>query len=211
MEHEDHLAMMTTHPLKTLLLVERGKLHIIATELDSTIWPINRYKFTRTLTPQKLNIAETDVSSLLGGMRCVVICYDLWMSKTTHEIFQWWNIKQVSMSEHIVIIITISTDREILAVPVGNIINQFSLGPKIVGITGDGGTNLSSVGTIPGGYLRGRNVPMYGENKMHVPWIRTQVTPAMYHQYVQYKIPTSVGKSIVPTKVGKKYRTYARI
>ena len=73
------------------------------------------------------------------------------------------------MSEHIVIIITISTDGEILAVPVGNIINQFSLGPKIVGITGDGGTNLSSVGTIPGGYLRGRNVPMYGENKMHVP------------------------------------------
>ena len=39
--------------------------------------------------------------------------------------------------------ITTSTDGEIISVPVGNVINKFSLGSKLVGITSDGGTNLA--------------------------------------------------------------------
>ena len=38
--------------------------------------------------------------------------------------------------------ITTSTDSEIIEVPVGNIINIFNLGSKLVDITSDGGTNL---------------------------------------------------------------------
>ena len=44
---------------------------------------------------------------------------------------------------HIGIPITTSTDGESLAVTVGNVINQFNLGPKLVGITSDGGNNLA--------------------------------------------------------------------
>ena len=39
--------------------------------------------------------------------------------------------------------ITASTDGGILAVLVSNVINQFSLGLKLVGITSDGRTNLA--------------------------------------------------------------------
>ena len=34
------------------------------------------------------------------------------------------------------------------------------------------------VGTIPGGYVCGHNLPMYIGNTTHVPQIRTQVAPA---------------------------------
>ena len=39
--------------------------------------------------------------------------------------------------------ITTSTDDDIIAVPVDNVFNQFSLGSKLVGITSDGGTDLA--------------------------------------------------------------------
>ena len=44
---------------------------------------------------------------------------------------------------HIGIPITTSTDGESLAVTVGNVINQFNLWSKLVGITSYGGTNLA--------------------------------------------------------------------
>ena len=34
------------------------------------------------------------------------------------------------------------------------------------------------VGTIPGGYLRGRPLHMYGRTTPHVPQVRTMVAPA---------------------------------
>ena len=34
-----------------------------------------------------------------------------------------------------------------------------------------------NVGTIPGGYVHGRPLPMYGVTKTHVPRIRTQDAP----------------------------------
>ena len=40
--------------------------------------------------------------------------------------------------------ITISTDGDSIAVPVGNVINQFDLVSKLVGITSDGRTNMST-------------------------------------------------------------------
>ena len=44
--------------------------------------------------------------------------------------------------DHIGIPITTSSYCKSLAVPVSNVINQFSLGSKLVGITSDCGTNL---------------------------------------------------------------------
>ena len=68
------------------------------------------------------------------------------MSKTKQDIF--------SMTKHytrehardfacIGVSITTSTDVESLSFLVSNVINQFSLGLKLVGITSDGGTNLA--------------------------------------------------------------------
>ena len=51
-------------------------------------------------------------------------------------------------NDHISIYITPSTDGESLAVPVSNVINQFNLGSKLVGITSDGGTNLATFKAI---------------------------------------------------------------
>ena len=48
----------------------------------------------------------------------------------------------VRENSHIEMPIKTSTDGEIIAVPVGNVINQFNLGSKLVGITSDVGTNL---------------------------------------------------------------------
>ena len=87
---------------------------------------------TRTLILQNLKKAETDVSSLLDG--------ELWMSKTTQEIFSMTahhTREHVREHAHIGTPITTSTDGESLAVPIGNVINQFNLESKLVGITSD--------------------------------------------------------------------------
>ena len=44
--------------------------------------------------------------------------------------------------------VTTSTDGYSLVVLVGNVINQFNLGLKLVGITSDGGTNLATCKAI---------------------------------------------------------------
>ena len=49
---------------------------------------------------------------------------------------------------HISIIITKSTNSEITADPVSNVINQFSLGLELVGINSDGRTNLARCKSI---------------------------------------------------------------
>ena len=88
MEHEYHLEMMMSHSYIPLPLVEGELFFSIILHLDPYIRLITRYKLTRTLIPQKLKKSETHVSSLIDGVHCVVISYDLWMSKTTHDIFQ---------------------------------------------------------------------------------------------------------------------------
>ena len=80
--------MMMSHAYTPLFLVEGESLFRIFTHLDPYIRTITRYKFTRTLIPQKLKKAETYISSFVNGLRFVVISYDLCMSKTTQEIFQ---------------------------------------------------------------------------------------------------------------------------
>ena len=98
-----------------------------------------------------MNKVETDVSLFLDGVRCVVIfcvvvSYDLWMSKTTQEIFsmtEHYTREYARGRDNIGMPITTSTDGESLAGPVSNVINQFSLGSKLVGITSDGETNLA--------------------------------------------------------------------
>ena len=88
MEHEYPLVIMIAHTYTPLPLVEGGSLRWVVNCLDLSIRSMNRYKFTRSLISQKLNKAEKEVSKFLDGVRCVVIYYDLWMSKTTQEFFQ---------------------------------------------------------------------------------------------------------------------------
>ena len=71
-----------------MLLVEGKLFRIMVTHFDPSIRPITRSKLTITLIYQKLNKADTDIYLLLGGVSCVVICYELWMSKTTQDTFQ---------------------------------------------------------------------------------------------------------------------------
>ena len=49
---------------------------------------------------------------------------------------------------HIGMTITTSNGGDILEVLVGNVINQFNLGSKIVGVTSDDGTNLATCKAI---------------------------------------------------------------
>ena len=81
------LVIMMEHAYIPLSLVEGEVFRRMVTQLDQSIRPITRSKSKRTLTPQKFNNSETDVSSLLYGVRCVVISYDLWMSKVAQDIF----------------------------------------------------------------------------------------------------------------------------
>ena len=78
---------MMEHAYIPLSLVEGEVFRRMVTQLDPSIRPITRSKSKRTLTPQKFNNSETDVSSLIYGVRCVVISYDLWMSKVAQDIF----------------------------------------------------------------------------------------------------------------------------
>ena len=123
----------------------------MVTHLDPSIQPITRSKFIRTLISQKLKKAETDASSLLNVVRCVFISYDLWMSKTKQDIFSMTtHYTRDHIREHarIRVTVTTSTDGKSLAVPVGNIINQFNLGSELVVINSDDKTNLVSCKAI---------------------------------------------------------------
>ena len=125
-EHEYHLVTMMAHAYTPLSLVEGESLRRMFTRLDSYIRPITRSKLTRTLISQKLKKAETDVPSLLYGVLCVVISYDLWMSKMTQDIFSMtshYTRYHARVKEHIGIPITTSTYGDSLAVTVGNVIN----------------------------------------------------------------------------------------
>ena len=113
--------------------------------------PITRSKLTRVLILQKLKKVETDVSSLIDVVFFAVISFYLYMSKTTQEIFSMrenYTQDHVRENAHIGMPIKTSTDYDIIAVPVGNLINQLNLGLKLVGITSDRGTNLVRYKTI---------------------------------------------------------------
>ena len=60
----------------------------------------------------------------------------------------YYTCDHVREHAHIGVPITKSTDGESLAIPVGNVINQFNLGSKLLGITSDGRTNLVTCKTI---------------------------------------------------------------
>ena len=80
-------------------------------------------------------------------MVCVVLSFPMNLGyPIRHMIFLMTaNYKREHFREHdhIRIPITKSTGGESLSVPVSNAIKQFNLGPKLVGITSDGRTNLS--------------------------------------------------------------------
>ena len=100
----------------------------------------------RTLIPHKSKKSETDVSSFLDGVHCVVISYDPWISNTTQDIFSITShYTRDNVREHaqIGMLITTSTDGESIKFPVSNVINQLSLGSELVGITSYDGTNLA--------------------------------------------------------------------
>ena len=68
------------------------------------------------------------------------------MSETALEFFSltaYYTREHVRESFRIGIPITKSTYCESLAVPVSNVIKQFSLGSKVLGMNSDGGTNLA--------------------------------------------------------------------
>ena len=151
MEHKNHLMMVMAHACTPLSLVEGESYLRIDTHLDPSTPPITSYKLTRTLIIQILNKAEKDVSSLLDGVRCVVISYDLWMSKMTQDILLMtanYTCDHVRKNAQIGRPITTSTDGDSLVVTVSNAINHFSLGSKLVCITSDGRTNLTSCKVI---------------------------------------------------------------
>ena len=68
------------------------------------------------------------------------------MSKMTQDIFsmtEHCTRDHVRNNSHIGMPIKTSTDGKSLTVPVGNVIKQFSLGSKVLGMNSDGGTNLA--------------------------------------------------------------------
>ena len=89
--------------------------------------------------------SETDVSSFVDGERCVVISYYPLMSKMAQDNFSmilYYTCDHVREHATIGIPITTSTYGGSISVMVGNVINQFGLGSKLVGVTRSGGTNL---------------------------------------------------------------------
>ena len=116
MDHKDHLVMIMSHAYTPLSLVEGEALHRMVTRIHPYIQPINRSRFTRSLFPHKIKKSETDVSTLLDGVCCVAISYDLWMLKTTRDFFQWRTISHVSMSGSIIALVCLSQHQHILRV-----------------------------------------------------------------------------------------------
>ena len=116
--------MMMAHSYTTVLLLKGELFHRMVAHLDLYITPINRSKFTRTIIPQKLKKAETDVSSLIDGVHCVVISYDLWMSNMTQVMFSMTkNYTRDYVRDNAQIGIPITTATDGIVYPVGNVIN----------------------------------------------------------------------------------------
>ena len=146
MQHENHLVMMLTHNYTHIFLLEGKAFLNMFTHLGPSIWPITRYKLTRTLIPQKLNTEETYVSSLRDGVR--FFCHFLWhldvqddtgdFSMTVH-----YKREHVRDNAHTRITIITSTDGESIIVLVSNVIKTVQFRVKLFGITSDGETNLA--------------------------------------------------------------------
>ena len=65
------------------------------------------------------------------------------MAQDIFSMVENYTCEHVKEHAHTGMPITTSNDGDSIAVLVSNVINQFSLGSKIVGITSDGGTNLT--------------------------------------------------------------------
>ena len=88
---------------------------------------------------------EKSVIERLAKVKAVVISYDLWMSRKTEEIFSLtahYCTGQERKNTHIGMPSTTATDGVSLSLSVMEVVENFGLEAKIVGITSDGGGNL---------------------------------------------------------------------
>ena len=144
-EFEVNIVALMAHTFTSLFLVDHDCFRNLTQDLDPRLRPVGRSKLSRSLIPTKKKLAEKSVIERLAEVKAVVISYDLWMSRKTEEIFSLmahYCIGQERKNTHIGIPSTTNTDGVSLSLSVMDVVENFGLEAKIVGITSDGSGNL---------------------------------------------------------------------
>ena len=99
----------------------------------------------RSLIPTKKQLVEKSFIERLAKVKAAVISYDLWISRKTDEIFlltAHYCTGRERENTNIGMTSTTATDGVSLSLSVMEVVENFGLEEKIVGITIDGGGTL---------------------------------------------------------------------
>ena len=144
-EFEGYAVDLTEHVFTLLLLVDHDRFFKLTQDIDPRLHPVGRSKLSRSLIPKKNQLVEKSFIKRLVGVKAVVISYNLWMSCNTEEIFSFtahYCTGQEIKNTHIGMPSTTATDGVSLYLSVMEVVDNFGLKEKIVGITSDGGGNF---------------------------------------------------------------------
>ena len=144
-EFEVNIFALMTHVFTSLSLVDHDCFRELAQDLDPSLFPVGISKLLRNLLPTKKQLVEKSVIKRLAEVKAVVISYDLWMSCKTEEILSltahYCTVRERE-NTHIGMPSTTTTDGVALSLSVMEVVENFDLEAKIVGITSGSGGNL---------------------------------------------------------------------
>ena len=144
-DFELNIVALMAHEFKSLSFVDHDCFHKLTQDLDPCLCPVGRSKLSRSLIPTKNQLVEKSVIERLEEVNAVVISYNFWMSRKTEEILSLiahYCTGRGRENTHIGIPSTNSTDGVSLSLSVIEVVENFGLEAKILGITSDGGGNL---------------------------------------------------------------------
>ena len=133
------------HFFTSLSLVYHDCFRNLTQDLDPRIHPVGRSKLLRSLIPTEKQLMEKSVIERLAKSKAVVISYNLLMSRKTEEIFSltahYFKVPYINNT-----LFGMSSDTATggvyLYFSIMEVVENFGLEVKIVGITSDGGGDL---------------------------------------------------------------------
>ena len=133
------------HVFTLLSLVDHDFFRKLTQDIDPRLHPVGRSKMSRSLIPTEDQLVEKSVIKRLAKVKAVVISYDLWMSHKTEEVLslkEHYCTGPKRKNNHIGMPSNTATDGVYLYSSVMEVVENFGLEAKIVGITSDGGGNI---------------------------------------------------------------------
>ena len=142
---EGNVVALMAHSFTSLSLVDHECFRKMTQDLDPRLLPVVSSKLSWSIIPSENQSMERYVIGRLTQTQAILIIYDLCMSRKTEENFSltaYYCTVIDRNNTHIGMPSTTATYGVSLSKSVAEVVENFGLEAKIVGITSDGGGNI---------------------------------------------------------------------